>query len=36
MVMYKEEEHAVTWLMHDATGWKVVGLIPNEVIEFFN
>jgi hypothetical protein len=23
-------------LMHDATGWKVVGLIPNEVIEFFN
>jgi hypothetical protein len=28
--------HVVTWLRNYATGWKVAGLIPNEVIGFFN
>jgi hypothetical protein len=34
--MYKKEGHAVAWLRHYATSWKVVGLIPDEVIGFFN
>jgi hypothetical protein len=25
-----------SWLRHYATGWKVVGSVPNEVIGFFN
>jgi hypothetical protein len=28
--------HTHSWLRHCATSWKLVGLIPNEAIGFFN
>jgi hypothetical protein len=35
-VVHVIEGHAVAWLRHYATSRKVAGLIPGEVIEFFN
>lgn len=28
--------HAITWLRQYATTWRVIGLIPDDVIGFFN
>jgi hypothetical protein len=35
-VIWRWLEHTVAWLGHSATSWKVVGLIPDEVIGFIN